>query len=72
MAAFERRMNRCVEAVQCAELAGDIDYLLTVKVRHMKEFAEFTHIHLGSDRRIGSYRSLLVLRHSKDEHAVSV
>lgn len=70
MAAFERRINRCPEVVQCSELAGDVDYLLTVKVRHMKEFADFTHTHLGSDPRIQSYRSLLVLRQLKDEHVL--
>lgn len=70
MGAFERRMNRCPEVVQCSELAGDVDYLLTVKVRQMKEFADFTHNHLGSDRRIQSYRSLLVLRQPKDEHVL--
>jgi Lrp/AsnC family leucine-responsive transcriptional regulator len=30
MAAFERRMNRCREVVPCTELAGDVNYLLTV------------------------------------------
>ena len=68
MAAFERRMNRCSEIVQCSELAGDVDYLLTVRVKHMQEFADFTHTHLAGDRRIRSYRSLLVLRQLKDEH----
>ena len=72
MAAFERRMIRCPEVVQCSELAGDVDYLLTVKVRHMKEFADFTHANLGSDRRIRSYRSQLVLRQLKDEHILAL
>jgi Lrp/AsnC family leucine-responsive transcriptional regulator len=35
MTAFERRMQHCAEVVQCAELAGDIDYLLTVLARDM-------------------------------------
>lgn len=70
MAAFERRMTRCSEIVQCSELAGDVDYLLTVRVKHMQEFADFTHTHLAGDRRIRSYRSLLVLRQLKDEHVL--
>jgi Lrp/AsnC family leucine-responsive transcriptional regulator len=72
MAAFERRISRCPEVTQCAELAGDVDYLLTVQVREMQEFAEFTRMHLGDDRRIRSYRSLLVLRQLKNGHELSI
>jgi Lrp/AsnC family transcriptional regulator, leucine-responsive regulatory protein len=72
MAAFERRMSRCPQVTQCSELAGDVDYLLTVRVREMQEFADFTRTHLGDDRRIRSYRSLLVLRQLKNEHVLSV
>jgi len=71
MTAFEREMSRCPEVTQCSELAGDVDYLLTVQVRGMKEFADFTRAHLADDRRIRSYRSLLVLRQLKDEHELS-
>lgn len=72
MAAFERRMSRCAEVTQCSELAGDVDYLLTVQAREMREFASFTRTHLGDDRRIRSYRSLLVLRQLKNEHELPV
>ena len=72
MAAFERRISRCPEVTQCSELAGEVDYLLTVQVREMQEFAEFTRAHLADDRRIRSFRSLLVLRQLKDEHELSV
>ena len=64
-------MSRCPEVTQCSELAGDIDYLLTVQVLEMQEFADFTRAHLGDDRRIRSYRSLLVLRQLKNEHELS-
>jgi Lrp/AsnC family leucine-responsive transcriptional regulator len=72
MAAFERRISRCPEVIQCSELAGDVDYLLTVQVRKMQEFAEFSRAHLADDRRIRSYRSLLVLRQLKNDHELSV
>jgi Lrp/AsnC family transcriptional regulator, leucine-responsive regulatory protein len=72
MAAFERRMSRCREVTQCSELAGDVDYLLTVQVRQMQEFADFTRTQLGEDRRVRSYRSLLVLRQLKNEHELPV
>ena len=72
MAAFERRMIRCPEVIQCSELAGDTDYLLTVKVRQMQEFSDFTRTRLGDDRRIRSYRSLLVLRQLKNEHELAL
>src|SRR5215472_16576549 len=72
MTAFERQMSRCPEVTQCSELAGDVDYLLTVQVREMKEFADFTRTHLADDKKIRCYRSLLVLRQLKDEHELSV
>jgi Lrp/AsnC family leucine-responsive transcriptional regulator len=72
MAAFERRMTHCPEVVQCSELAGDIDYLLTVKVRHMQELSDFTHAYLGADKQVRSYRSLLVLRQLKDDHVLAL
>ena len=72
MTAFERQMGRCPEVIQCSELAGDVDYLLTVQVREMKEFADFTRTHLADDRRIRTYRSLLVLRQLKNEHELSL
>lgn len=67
MAAFERRMQRCPEVLQCSELAGDVDYLVTVIVRDMAAFGDFTRRHFASDSRIRTYRSLLVLRQTKDE-----
>jgi Lrp/AsnC family leucine-responsive transcriptional regulator len=72
MTAFERQMSRCPEVTQCSELAGEVDYLLTVQVREMKEFADFTRTHLADDQRIRSYRSLLVLRQLKEEHELPV
>jgi Lrp/AsnC family transcriptional regulator, leucine-responsive regulatory protein len=72
MAAFERRMSGCPEVTQCSELAGDVDYLLTVHVREMQELAEFTRTHFADDRKIRSYRSLLVLRQLKDEHELPI
>jgi hypothetical protein len=38
----------------------------------MPQFAEFTRRHLADDRRIRSYRSLLVLRQTKSAHALPV
>ena len=72
MVAFERRMQRCPEVIQCSELAGEVDYLLTVVARDMPSFAEFTRKHLADDRRVRSYRSLLVLRQTKNEHVLPI
>jgi len=72
MAAFERQMSRCPEVTQCSELAGDVDYLLTVQVREMQEFAEFTRTHLADNRKVRSYRSLLVLRQLRNDHELSI
>jgi Lrp/AsnC family leucine-responsive transcriptional regulator len=65
MAAFERRMQRCAEVMQCSELSGDVDYMLTVLARDMQSFSEFTRKHLADDRSIRSYRTLLVLKNAK-------
>jgi DNA-binding Lrp family transcriptional regulator len=68
MTAFERRMQRCPEVIQCSELAGEVDYLVTVVARDMRAFGEFTRKHFADDRRVRSYRSLLVLKQTKNEH----
>jgi Lrp/AsnC family transcriptional regulator, leucine-responsive regulatory protein len=70
MAAFERRMQRCREVLQCSELAGHVDYLLTVATRDMPAFQEFTRRHLAADDHVREFRSMLVLRHSKEQGAL--
>lgn len=72
MAAFERRMQRCPEVTQCSELAGEVDYVLTVVTQDMRAFSEFTHKHLADDRRVRTFRSMLVLRQTKNEHVLPV
>jgi Lrp/AsnC family transcriptional regulator, leucine-responsive regulatory protein len=72
MMAFERRMQRCPEVVQCSELAGEVDYLITVMVPDMPAFSEFTRRHLADDRRVRAYRSLLVLKQTKNEHILPI
>src|SRR5262252_6619101 len=42
MARFERRMQRCPNVMQCAELAGQVDYLLFIIARTMDELASCT------------------------------
>lgn len=66
MAAFERRMRQCRDVLQCAELAGHVDYLLTVASRDMPAFRDFTRRQLADDVEVRKFRSLLVLRNSKD------
>ncbi|HWG00021.1 MAG TPA: Lrp/AsnC family transcriptional regulator [Steroidobacteraceae bacterium] len=70
--AFERRMDRCGEVVQCSQVAGEVDYLLTVIARDLPTYAEFMRRHLAEDRRVRSYRSLLVLRQTKSAQALPV
>lgn len=66
MSAFERRMQRCREVLRCAELAGHVDYLLSVATRDMPAFREFTRRELAADDQVRKFRSMLVLRHSKE------
>jgi Lrp/AsnC family transcriptional regulator, leucine-responsive regulatory protein len=70
--AFERRMERCSEVVQCSQLAGEVDYVLVVVARDMPTFAAFTRRHLADDQRVRAYRSLLVLRQTKNLQALPV
>jgi Lrp/AsnC family leucine-responsive transcriptional regulator len=72
MASFERRMQRCHEVTQCSEVAGEVDYVLTVVTHDMRAFTEFTRRHLAEDNRVRSFRSLLVLRQTKNEHVLPV
>lgn len=68
--AFERRIQACTEVTQCAEVAGEVDYMLTVVAEDMPAFAKFARKHLGDDRRVRAYRSHLVLRQTKNEHVL--
>jgi Lrp/AsnC family transcriptional regulator, leucine-responsive regulatory protein len=70
--AFERRMQRCAEVVQCSEIAGEVDYILTVIAKDLPAFGEFTRAYLADDSRVRAYRSLLVLRESKREHVLAL
>ena len=72
MSAFERRMERCPEVTQCAEMAGDVDYLLTVVARDLAAFSEFTRAQFAADRHVRAYRSLLVMRQTKSGHVLPV
>ncbi len=65
MAAFERRMQRCPQVLGCAELAGHVDYLLTVVARDMPEFGDFTRRELANDREVRRFNSQMVLREVK-------
>ena len=69
---FERRMQRCPEVALCAEVAGDVDYLLLVRTAGMEEFSDFTRRQLGEDRSVKSFRSFLVMRQTKNELEVPV
>jgi Lrp/AsnC family leucine-responsive transcriptional regulator len=72
MTAFERRMQRCPQVLQCFELAGHIDYLLTVATRDLPEFRDFTRRQLADDAEVRRFRSLLVLRQTKGETALAL
>jgi Lrp/AsnC family leucine-responsive transcriptional regulator len=70
MAAFERRMQRCPQVLGCAELAGHVDYLLTVVARDMPQFGDFTRRELANDREVRRFNSLMVLREVKARSAL--
>ena len=69
---FERRMQRCPEVALCAEVAGEVDYLLIVRTAGMEEFSDFTRRQLGADHSVKSFRSFLIMRQTKNELEVPV
>jgi Lrp/AsnC family transcriptional regulator, leucine-responsive regulatory protein len=69
---FERRMQRCPEVSLCAEVAGDVDYLLLVRTADIEEFSDFTRRQLGGDRSVKSFRSFLIMRQTKNELEIPV
>jgi Lrp/AsnC family transcriptional regulator, leucine-responsive regulatory protein len=72
MAAFERRMKRTPEVVQCCEVSGSVDYVLTVLARDMRSFSDFTRRYLADDQSIRAYRTLLVLKNIKRQFEIAV
>jgi Lrp/AsnC family leucine-responsive transcriptional regulator len=68
MTAFERRMGKCPEVLQCCELAGDVDYMLTVVATDMQSFSGFARKHFADNPKIRAYRSLMVMKRTKNEH----
>jgi len=72
MRTFERRMQACPQLIQCSELSGDVDYLLTVVAEDLSGFASCTRKFLADNDRIRAYRSMLVLRQTKNEHVLPI
>ena len=72
MTAFERRMGKCPEVMQCAELAGDVDYMLTIVAADMQSFSAFTRKQFADSPKIRAYRSLIVMKQTKNEHTLPV
>ena len=70
MNAFERRIQSCADVKDCAELTGEIDYMLTVVVQDLGEFTDFTRKHLVENPGVKSFRSFMILRQTKNEYVL--
>lgn len=69
---FEARMRTHSRVAQCFEVAGQLDYLVTVIARDMEDLAGFIERALASDDNIASFRTHIVLRRVVDRRTLPI
>ena len=69
---FESRMRTQGPVAQCFEVAGQLDYLVTVIARDMEDLAGFIERALASDENIASFRTHIVLRRVIDRRTLPI
>ena len=62
------RVQNIPEIAECYNISGDIDFLLKIYVRNMKQYQEFVMRILGDIPAIGSLNSSFVLGEVKNSH----
>jgi Lrp/AsnC family leucine-responsive transcriptional regulator len=65
MREFEQRMKALPRVAQCLTVAGDIDYVLTIRSRDVAHYQEFARQALATAPAIRSYTSEIVLAVNK-------
>ena len=63
--AFERRIKRLPEVIECYNTSGQYDYLLKVRARDMQQYQEFVLNKLGEVENLASLESMFVMSEVK-------
>lgn len=69
---FEAGMRAREQVAQCFEVAGELDYLVTVIARDMEDLARFIERALSNDDNILSFRTHIVLRRVVDRRTLPI
>ena len=69
---FEAGMRAREQVAQCFEVAGELDYLVTVIARDMEDLARFIERALSNDENIARFRTHIVLRRVVDRRALPI
>ena len=70
MEKFESAVHRMPEVIQCASVTGAVDFMLRVVTKDMHSYEDFLREVLLSIDLISDVQSRIVLRQSKDSHAL--
>jgi Lrp/AsnC family leucine-responsive transcriptional regulator len=69
---FEKEILEIEEVAECYSISGDIDFLLKVYVRDMKQYQNFVFNILGAVPSIGSTHSTFVMAQVKNTHGLTI
>ena len=70
--AFERRIKRIPEVIECYNTSGQYDYLLKVRARDMQQYQEFVLNKLGEVENLASLESMFVMSEVKQSFGINI
>ena len=70
--AFERRIMRIPEVIECYNTSGQYDYLLKVRARDMQQYQEFVLNKLGEVENLASLESMFVMSEVKQSFGINI
>lgn len=70
--AFERRIMRLPEVIECYNTSGQYDYLLKVRARDMRQYQEFVLNKLGEVENLASLESMFVMSEVKQVYGINI
>lgn len=63
--AFEKKMERTEEVMQCYMVSGHSDFMIVVQVADMEEYHRFVRRTLTNDPNIRNFRSMFAMNRNK-------